>query len=339
MKPIIDERQTKLLFAIGFIFLLTFFIIKGLWQYLGAFFGTGILYVLFRNINDYLREKTFLRRKGAALITILLSILIVIVPSFLLIGAAIGQLSGAISDPQTITAAVDEIDARLPWIDLIGTLNDQVPKTAEFIANALFASISDVTHIAFGLAITYFLLYFLFIEDKRKLKKEVVRLIPFSKKSSEKLISEFQNITNATLISTGLMAILQGFLLAIIFVIFGIQGAVFWGLLGAFLSFLPIVGPALIWVPVVIIEFAQGRITAAIIITAGGVLIAYIDNLLRPFMNRKIGKINQVVSLLGIFMGLAVFGIIGVIVGPIIISLFLLTMKMFKEEYLKKQPL
>ncbi|MBN1275293.1 AI-2E family transporter [Candidatus Woesearchaeota archaeon] len=330
----VNKRRIQMIFAAASTLILLFIIIKGLWQYIGAFFGVAILYVLFRKLNTFLRDKTFLGRKGAALITIIASVLVVVIPSFLLISAAASQLSGTLSDPQVITDAVDDLNAKLPWIDLVGTLSDQVPRIAEFIANALISSFSNITRSAIALAITYFLLYFILIEDEQKLKKGARDLIPFSKKNAEKLLEDFKRITNATLITSGLMALLQGFLLAILFVIFGIRAAVFWGLLGAFLSFIPIVGPALIWVPVAIIKLAQGHIAPAIIIAAGGLLIAYVDNLLRPYLNRKIGRINQVVSLLGIFMGLAVFGIIGVIIGPIIISSFLLTIKMFKEEYL-----
>lgn len=334
-KPLWSNENAKKLLAVGFIGILAIFIIKGLWQYLSAFFGTGVLYVLFKKVNCGLRNKTFLKKKGAALITILIALLVVIVPTYFLLSTAVSQLVGAVSNPQHIIDAIDEIDVAIPQVDLTKQLTQQIPRVGEFVANTIFSGISDVTRITITLFITFFLLYFLFIEDEKKLEKETIKLIPFNTKNSKKLMKEFKNITNATLITSGLMALLQGFLLAIIFLIFGVQAAIFWGLLGAFLSFVPLLGPALIWVPVVIIRLAETNFTAAIFITLGGILIANIDNLLRPFLNRKVGKINQVVSILGIFLGLTVFGLIGVFVGPIILSFFLLTIKMFNDEYLR----
>lgn len=328
------KEQTQKLLAVIFILFLVFLIIKGLWRYIGAFFGTGILYVLFRGLNDRLRERTFLGRRGAAIITIVIALLIVIIPTFLIITVSVNQLSGIIASPQSITSTFSQIDQRLPGIDLAGLLSDQVPQISQYVTGALLGSINDITRITITLFITFFLLYFLLIEDEKHLEKQLKNIIPFNRKHTEKLMAEFKTITNATLLTAGLMALLQGFLLAIILLIFGIKAAIFWGLVGAFLSFLPVVGPALIWVPVVILELAQGHIAAGIIITAWGFLIANIDNLLRPLLNRRVGKINQVVSLLGIFMGIVVFGLIGIVVGPIILSFFLHTMRMFQEEYL-----
>ena len=330
----IKKEHAQQIFAALFILVLIILIVKGLWRYVGAFFGAGILYVLFHKINRFLRTRTFLGRKGAALATIILTLLIVIVPSYFIISTAVSEVTNAVSD-QTVLQSLAQLSTHLPNMGLDTFIKDQLPKATQVVATFLINSISDVTRTVIGLFIMFFLLYFLLIQNERQLAAEIKSLIPFNKQNTERLMQEFATIVNTTIISTGLMALLQGTILAILFLATGVQAAIFWGLLGAFLCFIPIVGPALIWVPVVLIEFSQGRVAPAIITIIGGLFIANIDNLLRPFVNKKIGRINEVTSLLGIFMGLAVFGIIGVIIGPIIISFFVLAVKMYQEEYVK----
>jgi len=135
---------------------------------------------------------------------------------------------------------------------------------------------------------------------------------------------------------SGIIAVIQGGLITIAFLIFGIKGAFFWGFVSAVLSFFPIIGPIIVWVPASIIEFASNNVKAGVGILIFGIIISSIDNFIRPFLQKKIGRMHPLTTLIGIFIGVPLLGLIGIIIGPLIISYAILTLKMFKEEYIDK---
>ncbi|HII80185.1 MAG TPA: AI-2E family transporter, partial [Methanosarcina sp.] len=148
------------------------------------------------------------------------------------------------------------------------------------------------------------------------------------------LMDEFSRIVRTTITSSGAVALVQGAILTITFLIFNIQGAILWGFIATIVSFVPVFGSTLVWVPAVIIQFLLGDYTAAIGILATGLFISVIDNILRPVIQKKVGEIHPFLSLLGIVIGVSLFGLIGIVIGPLLLSYFLLTIEMFSREYL-----
>ena len=119
------------------------------------------------------------------------------------------------------------------------------------------------------------------------------------------------------------------------FAFFGIQGAFLWGSVAGILSFLPILGTSLIWIPASIVKFLQQDYVASIGIFATGILLILADNsFLRPVIQKKIGKIHPFQSLVGIVIGISLFGLVGVIFGPLLLVYLYLTIKMFSKEYI-----
>ncbi|MDD3043755.1 MAG: AI-2E family transporter, partial [Methanosarcinaceae archaeon] len=130
------------------------------------------------------------------------------------------------------------------------------------------------------------------------------------------------------------IALVQGSILTFTFLLFGIDGAFLWGFIAAILSFLPVVGATFIWVPAGIIQLLQQDYVTGIGVFVAGIIIGTIDNFLRPVIQNKIGAMHPFESLLGIIIGVSLFGLIGIVIGPLILSYFMLTVKMFSEEYL-----
>lgn len=184
-----------------------------------------------------------------------------------------------------------------------------------------------------SVVILIFLLYYLLVRSKQ-ISQAFVDIIPFSKKNARKLSEEFSNVTKSVVITSGLIALIQGILLGIGFAIAGFPGPILWGFIAAVLSFLPVVGPTLIWLPAGIIALTQHDYFGGIFILIWGFASSQSDNFTRPRFQQRVGKIHPLISIVGIFAGLSLFGMIGVIIGPLILSYFFLTTKMFKEEYL-----
>ena len=114
----------------------------------------------------------------------------------------------------------------------------------------------------------------------------------------------------------------------------GIPGALFWGLVTAILSFIPIIGSPIIWGPASIILLVGGSIWQGVALIIWGVIISSVDNVIRPITNKKFGQIHPLVSVIGIFIGISQFGFIGIFVGPLIVAYFILLWGIYKQEYL-----
>jgi predicted PurR-regulated permease PerM len=181
----------------------------------------------------------------------------------------------------------------------------------------------------------YFLLYYLLTGEESDFMHGLFLAIPFNTNNTIILIEEFRNIVWTTLIASGAIAIIEGGILTVSFLIFGIQGAFLWGSIAAVLSFLPVVGTPMIWVPSIIIQLLQQDYIAATGILATGVFLTIADySFFRPVIQKKVGEIHPFQSLLGIVIGVSLFGLVGIIIGPLLLAYFYLMMKMFSEEYL-----
>ena len=183
----------------------------------------------------------------------------------------------------------------------------------------------------------YFLLYYLLTEEESDFIHKTYAAIPFNAENTTTLVDEFGKIVRTTLISTGALALFQGAILTITFLIFSIRGAFLWGALAAVFSFLPVLGAPLIWVPAAIVQLLLNNYIAGIAILAVGISISVIENFLRPIIQQRVGEIHPFLSLVGIVIGVSLFGLIGIVIGPLLLSYFLLTVEMFSREYLSQK--
>jgi predicted PurR-regulated permease PerM len=202
---------------------------------------------------------------------------------------------------------------------------------ADFTRSLFTGWLQNAGNIALGLLITVFTFYYLITaEDALGGVKEV---LPFSKKNTDRLIRDFRSVLYSSIVVTGLMALIQAVPLTLVFMYFDVPGAVFLGFIAAILTCVPFTGIPFVWIPVAALELLGGNWGAGIGIVATGVVIAIIENF-RPMLQNKIGDIHPMVSLLGVIIGVVYFGILGLFIGPIMLSFTLLCAQMFKEEYL-----
>jgi predicted PurR-regulated permease PerM len=219
-----------------------------------------------------------------------------------------------------------------PNLDLTKIIGEQITMLGSFISTLLVGAVRGFTSFLISLTILYFVLYFLLV-DHKNLSHKFHKIIPFNKKHTKQLVQECKRVTYATIVATGLIALIQGILITLAFLVFDIQGAFFWGFITAFLSFLPVVGPTLIWLPGSVFLFIQHRIGAGIALMVWGILLTNIENFLRPMLQKRVGKIHPLISLIGVFIGIPLFGLLGIVIGPLLLSYFLLIIRMVREEY------
>lgn len=299
--------------------------------YLSAFIGAIIFYALLNPIQQGLEKK--MGKKKAAALSIVIGSLIILIPVSIAITLTAGEVGSVLSSSQQLIQSAKTLDEKIPFLQLSSQIDSLVKNLVLYLQTILFSAIGSITNTLINLLIMYFVLYYLLI-NRERIPHILEETIPFNQKNSQQLVNEFYNITHSVVVTTGIISLVQGGMLALGFAVFGINNPLFWGFMTAVLSFLPVVGPTLIWVPAGIIELAQGNIGIGIGVLIWGFILSNIDNFIRPYLQQRKGKIHPLISLIGVFLGLPLFGILGLVMGPLLLSYFFLMMKMFKEEYL-----
>jgi predicted PurR-regulated permease PerM len=281
------------------------------------------------------------RRNVAAALTVFFVLVIVVLPLILITASLANEISSIVNDIQTgrtnpIKYFQEIFDALPQWaskmLDRFGLVNfatlqkrlsDLLTQASQSIAKQAL-SIGQVT---FGfMANSFVTLYlaFFFIRDGDQLAVLIRKFLPLSAKNNQELITKFTAVVRATVKGNILVAGIQGFLGGVAFWALNLSGALLWGVLMAFLSLVPAVGAALIWLPVAVYFFAVGETWHGVLLVAWGVLvIGLVDNLLRPLLVGRDTRMPDYVVLLSTLGGLATFGINGFILGPLSAAMFI----------------
>ncbi|MGK6352455.1 AI-2E family transporter [Parapedobacter sp. DT-150] len=305
---------------------------------IGALLGTMVMYTLFRPLNMWMVERLRWRRPIVAVIIIIGSFLIIILP-FLGIGTMLtNKIVSLIRNPEWIQRIVNTINEfagdKLGRPDLI---QEQLEKSASYLGGLFTSLLSGAASLFLDIAVMYFLLYFI-LTNFRGFERGLLRYSPFRIENAVRFGRELRNITYSNVIGQTLIAIVQGGVLTLGFWIFGFQDALFWGVICAILAFVPLLGPPLVFVPAAIFAFTQGNNFAAIgLLVYGFAVVINIDNVLRLVIAKKVGDIHPIITVVGVIIGLPLFGLMGLVYGPLLLSYFLITVRIYEAN--KRQNL
>lgn len=303
---------------------------------IGALLGTMVMYTIFRPLNIWLVERLKWRRPLAAVCIIVISFLIIVLP-FLGIGTMLtNKIVELVKNPEWIKNTVNTINEyagdKLGKPDL---LQEQLEKSASYFGGLLTSLVSGAAGLFLDITVMYFLLYFIFI-NFRGFERGLLRYSPFRIENAIKFGHELRNITYSNVIGQTFIALVQGGALSLGFWIFGFDDALFWGVICAILAFVPLLGPPLIFVPAAIYAFTQGDNFAAIaLLVYGFVVVINIDNILRLIIAKKVGDIHPIITVVGVIIGIPLFGVMGLVYGPLLLSYFLITVRIYEAN--KKQ--
>lgn len=344
------ERQIRLALALLLIVILSIVIIYAVLPYIDYLFGGFILFVIFKPLYHFFKGKLRFSRRVSAILVIIVSIFVVLIPLYFLLTMVLSEIQQIILDQEAIMESIhtgsELLSSFLSRLDINSSfqkgleerLMDLATQAVNYLSLFVLVSIQSVSKRVIGLLVMYFLLYYLLIGEESDFMHSLFLAIPFNTNNTIILLDEFRNIVRTTLIASGAIAIIEGGVITASFFIFGIQGAFLWGSIAAVLSFLPVVGTPLIWVPAVIFQLLQQDYIAAIGIFGTGIFLTIADySFFRPVIQKKVGEIHPFQSLLGIVIGIPLFGLVGIIIGPLLLAYFYLTVKMFSEEYLPEK--
>lgn len=338
-------------------FLFTLIILVGILSYLIfkpfliALFLAFVLSQLFKKWYKEINKKFGNRPSLASFSLCIILFFILAIPFFITATLVAKETTDLYQNVQKVNwqEKIEKV-AEIPMVKNLGfdlkTFNVQnfILGDSEKIANNtkdfgnLFFSIVKKTYqgtssFIFMTFVTFFSLYYLF-KDGDKMIKKVMQLSPLKDKEEGKLLENFVSVSKATLRGSLVIAIIQGLLTALVFAISGVPSPVLWGSITIVVSLIPLLGAALVWLPAGLIMIFSGNVWQGVtILIFGALIISMIDNFLRPKLVGNETSLHPMLVFFSTIGGIALFGIIGILLGPIIIVLFISLLDIYQSEF------
>jgi predicted PurR-regulated permease PerM len=332
-----------LLFAVTLAFM---WLIRGFLQPIFWAIAFGIIVY---PVHDWLITRLRGRESLAALLSVLLLVIVVILP---LIGVAAAVTNEAAGLVQRLSAggldfnglysqAQQSMPRVIALVERLGIDPEKVEAQASeaavnvsrFVASSALSIGKDSLRATVFFFLMLYLLFF-FLRDGTQLLEGLVRALPLGDTRERALFARFAEVSRATIKGTLAVGAVQGLIGGVAFALLGLRAPVLWGTAMALSSLIPGVGPALVWLPAAIILIASKHVIAGIVLILVGVfVIGLVDNLLRPILVGRDTRMPDYLILLSTLGGLAGFGFAGIVIGPIIAALFLSIWQMSQEEF------
>jgi len=311
---------------------------------------TYVFYPLYKKIRRPLKYQSL-----SIIVTLILIIIIFLLPFVFIASQIPGQVSNVYGFVKENIIGKGLFDSNCKNSD------SGVCKIINFVTNSEFLDTDEIINTAFkkitsfaggivasiptlilGVVFSLFISFFLF-KDGKKLLSSVVEIIPLDKKSSNKLVEQFGRVTHSVVFAHLIVAIVQGALGTLGFYIFGVPSPLFWGVVMAIFALIPVIGPAIIWLPASLFLIINGLLANSYAFMGKGIglflfglfIISTIDNILRVKLVGGSAEVHPLTVLIGLIGGVSLFGLTGVFIGPIILSLLVTFLKDFSKGYKK----
>lgn len=329
-----ESHKIKQLSALTGIVILGIFLVFTLSGFIPAFLGSVIFYIICSPVVHFFTEKTKMKRNLAIVLVLVLSFLVIIIPTFGLSYLLISKVSAMLSESHNFILELQDLNEKIYSNYGVNILtNENILKWQNDIANFIPDLLGQTLNILADVGIMYFILFYLLHTDSDK-EKSIVRFLPYEKENVHLFAEELVTQTFSNVIGSPLLAIIQALFAIFGFWIFGLSEPFFWGIMCGFLSFIPIVGSAMIWIPAGIIQMSSGAYwQGAAILIYGLAIISNVDNIFRFVLQKKIADVHPLVTVFGVIFGLKWFGIPGLIFGPLLISYLLIMIKIYRIEF------
>jgi predicted PurR-regulated permease PerM len=330
------KQRNNIVLAV--IIILAIVIFYSLLDLFTAFLGAIILYTIFKPLFIFIKKKV--GAAFSAVTMILVSFIIIIIPFFTLSFMVLERLNDLKKDQFMVKAIISRMDdfvgLKLDQPDLI---DNYVKKFSVFVQDLFPAILGGTWAIFLTITMMYFILYFMFVQSK-EFEDGLLKYSPLREHHAIQFAKELKNTTYSNVLGQGLIAVVQGLLVSICFFIAGINDFVFWGVISLFLSFMPVIGAPLVTIPAAIILFVNGENwqgTFVLLVTF--IVIINIDNVIRFSINKKMADTHPIITVVGVIIGLPLFGFVGLVFGPLLLSWCIHLIKIYETDKIAAERL
>jgi len=342
-----DLQRTVFLFLLAAVTAAFFWILV---PFFGAVLWAVALAILFTPLFKRLLKRMPGRRNLAALATLAICLVIVIIPLAMVAVSLVQEASLVTQRIRTgeinFARYLQQILGVMPqWLlslldrfglgnleAMLSRIAQGAAQTGQLIATQALNIGQNTFDFLVSFALMLYMLYF-FLRDGTALSKTVREALPMARPHTHFLLNKFTTVIRATIKGNVAVAAVQGALGGLAFWVLGVQGALLWAVLMAFLSLLPAVGAALVWLPVAVYFLATGHVWEGVaLIVFGVVVIGLVDNVLRPILVGKDTQMPDYIVLMSTVGGMALFGVNGFVIGPVVAALFMATWDLFASS-------
>lgn len=344
---------TSRIFLVALVIVISFLFLKMIRPFLTALLVAGIsaslAQPLYRKMVRLLRG----RRPAAAIAVIALVVLVVLLPLAGLLGLVAAEAvhvgEAAVPWVQDKLSRPDQIETWLRALpiyehiepyreDILTRAGQAVGFLSGLLISGLQSATSGTLNFLLMLGIMLYAMYF-FLEQGGKLVDRILWYLPLEDAEERLLLEKFRSVTRATLKGSAVIGLLQGTLAGIAFAVAGVPSALFWGALMVVLSVIPGIGIGLVWVPASIVLVSSGHTAAGIgLAVFCGAIVSSIDNVLRPRLVGQDTKLPDLLILLSTLGGVAMFGMLGLVIGPILAALFVTVWEIYGRMFASVLP-
>ena len=322
-------KYSLIVFIIG----LGYLLFRQAQPFMNGILGGFTLYLLLRNFTFWLQTKM---KPALAVWLVTIGVtLFILIPLSLFSWALVSQVSKMHFDTEAIIRpawhVIDFIKDRTGFDILSEKSLSFFVSQASSIGQSVMTGVSDLL---VNLCVAIMLLFFMLYEGK-PMEHYISTLLPFKAENKIEVLKKVQLMVRSNAIGIPLLAIIQGFISLGGYLICDAPNPFLSAMLTAFASVIPLVGTALVWVPITIYFLIVGSwVNALMMLGYGAIIVSQCDNLIRFLLQKKMADVHPLITIFGVVAGLPLFGFLGVIFGPLLVSLFLLFVDMFRKEFL-----
>ncbi|MGK2863764.1 MAG: AI-2E family transporter [Chitinophagaceae bacterium] len=334
------NNRIKQVLLLSLILLLVIVVIKELSIFLPGLLGALTLYILSRSNYFQIVYNRKWKKGRAAGFFILYYLFLIGLPIFLAVTLISPKVNTFLNDPEaiinSIKVSINTIQQRIGYKFFSeNTLTNSLSKLTAFIPTLLNSTATIISNLAIMLFILYYMLYY-----GTEIERALNRLIPLKQENINMLASETKKLVRANALGIPLISIIQGLTATLGYFIFGVQEWALWGFLTGIFAFFPVVGTMIVWVPLVIYTYAVGATWQATGLLLYSVIITgNVDYISRITLLKKMGDVHPVITILGVIVGLGLFGFIGLIFGPLLVNYIIVLFKIYMNEFIENPPL
>ena len=303
-------------------------------MFLPGFLGAITLYIVSRKWYFRLIYKRKWKKGLAAILFVIGYVIAISIPIYLTVNLVTPKVKELYNNKAQVMNNVKGVADKFTSATGIEVLTpERTKELSDKISTYVPTILNSTTMIITNLAIMLFLVYFLLIAG-RDIERNLHRLIPLKEKNIALLATETKMMIKANALGIPVICIVQGLFAALGYWIFGVEEWGLWAFLTGVFAFFPIVGTMIVWVPVCIMLYTQGHTGASLgLMVYSVVVIGNVDYVARMSLLRKLGDVHPVVTVLGVIVGLNIFGFVGLIFGPLLISYFMILVKIYINEF------
>lgn len=333
MIPTFNDRLRQLL-LLALIILLGWLLVTELYVFLPGLMGGITVYILSRGLFFRLIFKRKWKKGWTALLFILVSLILISIPVYFSIVLISPKINDIVSNQDKILQTIKIFSGKISDFIGIKILTEENTKAISLkITSYLPKILNSTLNVAANLLMLFFLLYYLLVNGK-EIEHYLNKIIPLKKHNVEQLAAETKNMIRANALGIPVICVVQGIFATLGYWIFGVEDWGLWGFLTGVFAFFPLVGTMIIWVPLVLYVLSTGNTWSGVGLGIYSLVVTgNVDYITRLGLLKKMGDVHPMVTVLGVIVGLHLFGFMGLIFGPLLLSYFIILIKIYFNEF------